>query len=149
MPAIIPRIRAAEREDASVVAELLGQLGYPTDAVVVRRRLDTLLSRADSAVVVAEVWGDVVGLGALQLFPVLHEDVPLGQLTALVVAEPCRGRGIGQALVRHLEETARAVGAHRIVVTTANHRAPTHRFYERLGYRWTGRRYARSLDGAE
>lgn len=141
-------IRTAVREDAAAVAELLGQLGYPADTATVRRRLDLLLPRADGAVAVAEEAGRVVGVGALHLVPVLHEDAPRGQLTALVVAEEARGRGIGQALVRHLEETARAAGVAHVVVTTANHRGRTHLFYERLGYAWPGRRYARSLGGA-
>lgn len=137
-------IRPAEPRDAAAIAELLAQLGYPAEPAAVVRRLDAMLPRRDGAVLVAEE-GAVVGLGALLLFPVLHEDAPRAQLTALVVAEIARGRGVGAALVRHLEEIALQGGARKIVVTTANHRARTHLFYERLGYEWTGRRYARPL----
>lgn len=144
MSAATTRIRPAEPEDAAAIGELLGQLGYPADPGAVRRRLAVLLARP-GAVLVAEEAGRVVGLGAVHLFPVLHEDDPRGQVTALVVAESSRGRGIGQALIGELEEVARAGGVRQVVVTTANHRAATHHFYEGLGYEWTGRRYARTL----
>jgi N-acetylglutamate synthase-like GNAT family acetyltransferase len=145
----MPEIRVAEYRDAPALVELLAQLGYPTDVRSVERRLEVLLPRTDGALLVAEEGGSVIGLGTLHLLPVLHEDAPRGQITALVVAESARGRGAGQALVHHLEQIARERGVRRMVVTTANHRARTHHFYEQLGYEWTGRRYARALPAAE
>lgn len=139
-------IRDARLEDAPALVPLLGELGYPADEAAARRRLETLLGRDDRAVLLAVEDGRVVGFGTVHLLPVIHEDAPRGQLTALVVAEPARGRGIGRELVRRLEGFARARGVRRFVVTTANHRARTHAFYEELGYEWTGRRYVRSLD---
>jgi ribosomal protein S18 acetylase RimI-like enzyme len=47
--------------------------------------------------------------------------------------------------VAELEAFARQHGCDRIIVTTANHRDGAHRFYDRLGYEFTGRRYAKSL----
>lgn len=140
-----PRLRAAEGRDAPILAELLGQLGYPAEVEAVKRRLEHHLSRSDGAVLVAEEDGRVVGVGALHLVPVLHEDAPRGMLTALVVAESARGRGVGKELVRGLEEIAMLDGVQSVVVTTANHREATHHFYERLGYAWTGRRYRKEI----
>jgi len=45
-----------------------------------------------------------------------------------------------------VEHWARSRGCHRIVVTTALKRAEAHAFYERLGYRHTGRRYGKDFD---
>ncbi|MDP9352651.1 MAG: GNAT family N-acetyltransferase, partial [Chloroflexota bacterium] len=86
--------RAAEPRDAPALVELLAQLGYPTDEHSVRQRLETLLARSDIVVLIAEEHGHVLGVGTLHLLPVLHEDAPRGQITALVVAESARGRGV-------------------------------------------------------
>jgi ribosomal protein S18 acetylase RimI-like enzyme len=139
-------IRVAQSGDSLALSQLLGELGYPAEAGAMQHRLEALLGRDDCAVLVAIEDEHVIGLGAVHVFPILHEDVPRGQLTALVVLEPARGRGIGRELVRQLERFARARGVQQIVVATANHRTRTHRFYEELGYQWTGRRYARALE---
>ena len=98
-----------------------------------------------AAVLVIEEEGVVRGMATFQVVPVLHEDPPRGQLTGLVVAESHRRRGLGEALVAHVERLAGRQGVTGIVVTTANHRVGAHSFYERLGYAWTGRRYAKQL----
>jgi GNAT superfamily N-acetyltransferase len=141
-------IRPAQPGDVLALAGLLGELGYPADAAAAGRRFDRLASFPDCRVLVATEDSEVIGFGTVHVFPILSEDAPRGQLTALVVTESARGRGVGRELVHAMEEFARSRGVWRIVVTTANHRAATHRFYELLGYQWTGRRYARDLAGS-
>lgn len=125
------------------MAGLLAELGYPAPADEVARRLRALLARDDYAVQVAEDGPALVGLGCVHVFPVLHAEKPLALLTALVVTPAARGGGHGRRLVSALEDFARSRGCGRIVVTTANRRADAHAFYERIGYSFTGRRYAR------
>lgn len=96
-------------------------------------------------VLVAEEGGTVCGLATLHVIAVLHEDSPRGQLTALVISEARRREGIGRALVQHVEDLAARHGISSLVVTTANHRTEAHDFYDRLGYSWTGRRYAKQI----
>lgn len=136
-------IRSARDSDASGVAVLLGELGYPASAEQVLNRLSVLLPRDDYAVLVAHVGEDLLGLGCVHVLPVLHSDEPLGLLTALVVTASARKSGVGRSLVEGLEDFARSCGCRRILVTTANQRAAAHAFYERLGYAFTGRRYAK------
>lgn len=138
-------LRPAEPRDHPALAELLAQLGYPADPAALPDRLARLERTPGAELVVAEVAGRTVGLATLHLLPVIHEDAPRGQLTSLVVLETHRGRGLGRLLVEHLERRARAAGVRRMAVTTANHRSDTHRFYEGLGYVWTGRRYGKEL----
>ena len=139
----MPRIRDALPADREAVAALLGELGYPVADQDVARRLEALRGREDCATFVAEVGGVVVGVGSIHTFPLLHADAPLGLITALVVTERSRGGGAGRELVQRLEEFARSRGCTRIVVTTADHRADAHAFYERLGFQHTGRRYVK------
>lgn len=138
-------IRRAAAADAPRLAELLDQLGYPTDAASVAARLARLLADPAAAVLVACHGGGVCGFATVQSHVALNRDAPSVQLTLLVVADGLRGSGLGRELVAAAEDWARRRGADRLVLTTAAHRAGAHAFYERLGYALTGRRYAREL----
>ena len=52
----------------------------------------------------------------------------------LAVAPAAQGRGVGEALVRHAIETARAAGAHAVAMSSLREMAAAHRIYERLGF---------------
>ena len=125
------------------MAVLLAELGYPATPEAMSRRVRTLLSREDHAVLVADDGQALVGLGCAHVFPVLHSDEPVALITALVVAASARGSGYGRSIVVELEHFARSLGCRRILVTTAIHRSDAHAFYERLGYTFTGRRYVK------
>ncbi len=58
-----------------------------------------------------------------------------GEFRMLAVAPAARGRGAGEALVRHCEQLAAAAGASRRGLTTIDEMAPAQRIYRRLGYR--------------
>jgi GNAT superfamily N-acetyltransferase len=76
---------------------------------------------------------------------VLQRDAPAARLTALVVREDARGRGVAPALGAAGEAAAREAGCDHLHVTTANHRADAHAAYRALGFEDTGRRYAKRL----
>jgi GNAT superfamily N-acetyltransferase len=138
-------VRPATPADAATVAALLGHLGYPAPAGAIPARLVRMRAKGDAEALVAAIASDVVGLATVHARDVLHHDVPVVQLTALVVPPERRGLGVGRALVDAVLAWAAARGADRLVVTTALHRAEAPRFYERLGFEHTGRRYVRWL----
>lgn len=133
-------VRRAAPRDVPGLAVLLEQLGYPTSLAGLERRLE----RLDSDLYVADD-GELLGLAALQVMHVLQHDSPSARLTALVVREDARGRGVARALVATIESAAREAGCERLHVTTANHRADAHAAYRALGFEDTGRRYAKTL----
>lgn len=137
-------IRAVAAGDAAVVAVLLGELGYPTDAAQAAVRLERLARDARAIALVALRDDAVCGLATVHAHDALNRDEPAVQLTLLVIAAAARGSGVGRALVGAAEDWAQRHGACRLVVTTAAHRAGAHAFYERLGYTLTGKRYART-----
>jgi GNAT superfamily N-acetyltransferase len=53
---------------------------------------------------------------------------------AVRVRSDLRSRGIGEALMAHAEQRARAAGCGLIQLTTDRQRLAAHRFYERIGY---------------
>jgi len=137
-------IRDAGSADAEAIAELLGQLGYPTEPAAIGPRLERLGIVGDR-VVVAELDGQVTGLAHLQVSPTIEHERPAAKLGALIVDESRRGEGIGRALVEAMETEARARGCGVFLLTTSERRDDAHEFYERLGLELTGRRYGRTL----
>lgn len=136
-------IRRAGGTDAETIAVLLDELGYPSTPSQVTARLEALA--ADELLLLAEVDGSVAGLAGLRVERLIETDEPAARLTALVVAEDQRGRGVGAALVRAVEQEARRRGCGRIVLTSGDQRDGAHAFYEHLGYQPTGRRFAKPL----
>src|SRR5688572_24245471 len=138
-------IRDAIIEDAAVIAGLLGELGYPSQTDGVRARLARLLTREDSRVFVAEREATVLGALGLHRMPVLTSVNDIAMIIALVVTDRERRSGVGRALIARAEDEARVWQCGRIMVTSAEHRADAHGFYQRLGYRYTGRRFAKGV----
>jgi N-acetylglutamate synthase-like GNAT family acetyltransferase len=139
-------IRDARPEDSEALAGLLGQLGYPTSAEAVARRVERLAGSDVDRLVVAEADGEVVGLAAIHVSLAVEYDEPAAKLSAIVVDERHRRRGIGEALVAAMEAEARARGCCLIFLTTAERRADAHSFYDRIGFEETGRRFVKLLD---
>ena len=88
--------------------------------------------------VAGERSGRVVGCVTVHLFQALHTSEPTAWLTAVVVDEDVRGKGVGSALVRRAEEWAIQHGAHRISLTSALRRKEAHEFYKARDYQHTG-----------
>lgn len=128
------------------MAALLAELGYPAPADAVAARLARFTAQPGTLVLLAcSRGGDVVGLAALHVAWILQHDPPTGYLVALVVRPDARRRGVATALVDALENEARARGCGRMSLTTREHRADAHAFYERRGYHTRSRRYVKSL----
>lgn len=138
-------IRDVRGGDAEMLVPLFAELGYPTTAADVARRLDRLA--ADNSY---EAWvrvedGIIAGFAAAHLVHPIEDDRPAAQLIALVTLPSMAGHGIGGSLVAHFEEWARAAGAARLVISSGIDRHDTHAFYERRGYTAGGLRFNKRL----
>ena len=138
-------LRQASITDSSRIAGLLTQLGYPTTPADMEDRLVVLLSHPDYATFVAETSGQVVGLVGAHLGLALEFDTRYGRLTGLVVDTDWRGRGLGKALMHHVEHWLRNQGVTYITLTSGNHRVEAHSFYQAIEYKATGVRFAKHL----
>ena len=139
-------IRAAGQRDTGAIAPLLGQLGYPTSADELGERLERLTDRPDGEVLVAELDGEVVGVAAYVLIDVLDRPDPQCRITALVVDERSRRRGVAYALLHTIEETARDFACFRLEVTTRPGRAAALAFYLASGFDERPHRLIKPLD---
>jgi N-acetylglutamate synthase-like GNAT family acetyltransferase len=142
------RVRDATIADVPTLAALLGELGYPVAPETLTKRVERLLSSSDNRVLVATRSGEStpIGLLALHVMPVLHDEHDLAMIMALVITERARGEGVGRALIEGATTVARERGSSRLFVTTHLRRAGAHAFYERLGFDFTGRRYVKVID---
>jgi ribosomal protein S18 acetylase RimI-like enzyme len=138
-------IRDAQPDDAQSLTRLVRQLGYPASAETMIGRLERLRSSESDRVVVAETDGEVVGLASVHISLSVELDEPAAKLSAIVVDEKHRRRGIGQALVSAMEAEARARGCCVMFLTTAERREDARAFYRGLGFDETGRRFAKWL----
>jgi GNAT superfamily N-acetyltransferase len=131
-------IRPAEPRDASAVACLLSQLGYPAQPAQAEARLRSL-SDADR-VLLAEG-----GLIALHRLPMLAEGGAFARITVLIVAPAQRNSGVGRALLAAAEKTARQWGCSFLEVSSGRRpeRAAAHAFYQAAGFTDANARSAR------
>jgi N-acetylglutamate synthase-like GNAT family acetyltransferase len=127
-------IRVAGERDVGAIAPLLGQLGYPASALELGERLERLTDHPDAEVLVAELDGEVAGVAAYQLIDLLERPDPQCRITALVVDNRYRRRGVAFALLHTIEESARGLGCFRLEVTTRSERADALAFYRAAGF---------------
>ena len=138
-------IRTPKPADAPALAALVTQLGYPAPAEVIPDRLANMARSDDNIVLVAEEDGTVVGVMTARVMWVIHHDAPLAYLTALVVLDSARGKGIGSMLLDRAEQWAMQKGAHKISLSSAMHRTETHSYYDNRGYERSGLRFTKKL----
>jgi GNAT superfamily N-acetyltransferase len=137
-------IRPARAQDAMQLSSLLTELGYPAPPETIAERLSGLI-RANETVLVAARGDDIIGMASVHVTPVLHRPTPVGRVTALVVTQSARGRGVGRALVSAAEQLLRERGCELLEVTSNMRRTDAHAFYERLGYEPTSVRFKKAL----
>src|SRR6185369_2816190 len=137
-------IRDAVAADASAIAVLVTQLGYPSAAEATAPRLSRLSSLSHHRVVVAESSGVVVGVAGACVDHGIELDT-YGRITALVVDTKWRANGVGRLLVHEMERWCRERGADRVTLTSGHHRPDSHKFYKALGYEATGLRFIKHL----
>jgi ribosomal protein S18 acetylase RimI-like enzyme len=79
--------------------------------------------------------GDIIGCLQLTIIPGLsRRGMTRGLIEAVRVGAAARGLGVGEQLVRHAIEAARAEKCGLVQLTSDVSRADAHRFYERLGF---------------
>lgn len=139
------KVREARQDDTSALAALTGELGYPTTPEQMAERLSRITRDGDRATFVAEQNGHVVGYAGVWCGHSYGADPPQSRVMALVVRSNARRQGIGRALMDAVESWSRQRNVAVVNLNTGHSRADAHSFYERRGYRSTGRRYAKRL----
>ena len=124
-------IRRARESDASAVASLCGELGYP---IPVEQARTHIIDGRDVVLLVADT-ADGRVVGWIELAP--RRSVEFGEVAeiqGLVVTASERGRDVGSRLLVAAEDWARDQGFARIRVRSNVIRERTHGFYLARGY---------------
>jgi GNAT superfamily N-acetyltransferase len=131
-PAI--RIRRATLTDVPQLAELSGQLGYPSTPAEVEQRLQALRSNHEHAVFVAEQPdGKLAGWIHVYVTRTVEADAR-AEVGGLIVDANCRSLGVGKRLLERAEQWAREAGLRAIGLRSNVIRGRAHAFHERQGY---------------
>jgi GNAT superfamily N-acetyltransferase len=138
-------IREANEQDAPELARLLTSLGHATDPRELRARWVPWQDEGNSALVVAREDGTLSGVATLHRTWVLHRPQPVGRITALIVDEADRGKGIGRALVAGAEQWLTDAGCGLLEITSNARLVDAHEFYRHLGYEQTSARFMKKL----
>ena len=138
-------IRDATVADAGRIAALMTELGYPTSAEQMSKRLTTILHDDSYRTLVGCDGATIAGVVGTRVGPMYEIDAPYGQIMALVIGAEYRRHGVGGRLVEAAESFFAARGARIAIVTSALRRADAHTFYESHGYTFDGRRYKKAL----
>ena len=127
-------IRRARQADAERIAELSGQLGYPTTRNEMAKRLRVALRQNNGVCFVAETEeSGVVGWVHASVTPLLEVE-RRAEVNGLVVDERARSQGAGWRLLLAAEEWARKKRCKGMSVRSNVLRERAHGFYERHGY---------------
>ncbi|KAG6916748.1 hypothetical protein DXG01_005568 [Tephrocybe rancida] len=86
---------------------------------------------------VAEINGEVVGGVGLNMS--LRTDPTVGDVRRLMVAPTHQGKGVAEKLMAVLTSHAQSHNIHALELTTSDYNKSAHRFYERIGWKVTGR----------
>jgi GNAT superfamily N-acetyltransferase len=127
------KIRRARPSDATRLAELSGQLGYPASREEIVQRIRSIRPAASHAIFVAESESGVTGWLHVSVTPLL--EVPLrAEVNGLVVDENVRSLGAGAKLLAAAERWAATRGCKGMSVRSNVVRERAHAFYLRNGY---------------
>jgi GNAT superfamily N-acetyltransferase len=127
-------IREALPQDYARIAELAGQLSYPSTTDEISKRLDGMRRSNEHAVFVAQlVSGEIAGWLAVFVYRVMEADAR-AEISGFVVDERYRSQRVGMHLLARAERWAREQGCRAIGLRSNVTRDRAHAFYESHGY---------------
>jgi ribosomal protein S18 acetylase RimI-like enzyme len=125
-------IRPMSEADAEAVAQLSSELGYPSDADAVRRRI-LLVDPADLLIVVVNEADVPIGFIQGRMTRTVEAEAR-AHIVGLVVSSKARRAGVGRRLIAEVERWAATTDAEMVVVKSNTARGEAHEFYPAAGY---------------
>jgi len=132
---------AAHAPDIPALVDLLGMLfaqeaELSPDPAKQRRALELILADPTRArIYVAREGGRVIAMAALHFTTSTAEGGKVAGLEDCVVHPDHRGRGVGERLLAHVLEQAKAEGALRVMLLTDGDNTRAQALYRKLGFR--------------
>ena len=145
----VMRIRLATTSDKTQVLLLLDELGEEINVKLSNSSRNTeakklggplfeeIVRRNDTMIFVAEENRKIVGLISLYLLPNMRHGYQRGHIEDIVVARDRRRKGIGTRLIEAVKNYCRKNGIRVIKLDSASALTDAHRFYEKMGGKFT------------
>ena len=137
-------IREAEMKDASSLANLLGQLGYPTSESSSQDKIK-IYSGDGYKMLMGESDNKVIGFISLHWYISPHQPGYIGRITAFCMDETVRSQGLGTLLLQAAEQFFKEIDCCKIELTSNLKRSRTHHYYDKLGYEQVSKHYVKFL----
>ena len=128
------KIRTMEDRDATVVADLLHQMGYPDTLDFLPAKIAKMNQNQQEKLLVVVDQEEVVGFISLHLIPQLAVRGDFMRISYFAVDEKVRSKGIGKMVEDYVSALARQMGCDRIELHSHSRRTKAHDFYFRQGY---------------
>jgi GNAT superfamily N-acetyltransferase len=126
-------IRQVTPGDASAIAKLSQQLGYPLDTKQALQNIKAIAANGDADAFVAIDENNIAGWICVA-FAVQIESAPYCELRGLVVDERYRRKGIGKTLIEKAKQWSKEKGTNKLRLRCNVKRSEAHVFYEYLGF---------------
>ena len=128
------KIRLARIEEAYQITSLSAELGYISNTIETKERLESILQSEDSAVYVAIVSESII-VGWLHIFRAERiESECFGEIGGFLVTEEYRNQGIGKKLLSAAETWLKHKGIKKLRVRSNIKRNASRKFYANLGF---------------
>jgi GNAT superfamily N-acetyltransferase len=136
-------IREYHSSDLEDLAQLMGDLGYPTSPEVMSQRMALFEANSSYKTFVATWDNKVVGMLGVNMTMNYESDDLVTHIISLVVGEAFQGKGIGKKLMSFIEAWAIDNGSQVLYLTSGikEERKRAHEFYKKLGFDITGYRF--------
>jgi GNAT superfamily N-acetyltransferase len=127
-------IREAQPQDYTRIAELAGQLSYPSSPDEIGKRLYGMQRSDEHVVFVAQLGSELAGWLAVFVYRTVEADAR-AEISGFVVDERLRSQRVGMHLLARAERWAREKGCRAIGLRSNVIRDRAHAFYQSHGYR--------------
>lgn len=134
----------AELNDMEALCELFHQLGYANTSATLRQRFLDRFCDTGVRICVAQVDGDILGVVVVNYVLPFHAPGLWAMISALVVDDTVRGKGVGAALLEHAASHALDMGCTQIELSSHESRTRAHEFYLKHGFAEVRKRFVRS-----
>jgi len=130
-------IRTPREADYPRLADLAGQLSYPSTPQQISHRLAGMAKSSEHAAFLAEMPdGAIAGWIAVFILRGLEVD-PRGEISGFIVDEKFRSQSVGKHLLARAEQWVRQRGCQMVGLRSNVIRDRAHAFYVREGYQHT------------
>jgi GNAT superfamily N-acetyltransferase len=137
--------RIAESRDMDTICALFHQLGYTNTSAALRQRFLDRFCNIRDEILVAEADGKVLGVVVVNYIQPFHAPGLWAMISALVVDDSVRGKGVGGALLEHAVCHALEMGCMQIELSSNESRIRAHDFYLKHGFAEVRKRFIRQI----